>query len=199
MHATLQVLRGAKPASFSLRLPTVIGRGVDASIKLPAATVSRHHCELYEYDGQLAVRDLSSSNGTLVNGHKIEAPTFLTPQDELTVGPVTLSARYASQSDGEDAGSKPTPSADAPPDGDSPSVERTQASSNGVADQARGGDGSVLDYTETAAGSFIGITSESETTRRVEDAPRIDGIESVSRTNVEDDSALGSFLQNLDG
>ena len=88
MEAKLEVIRGAKPVALTLRLPTIIGRGSDSKIKLAASTVSRNHCELYEYEGQLVVRDLGSSNGTFVNGHKINAATFLTAEDELEVGPV---------------------------------------------------------------------------------------------------------------
>ena len=92
MKAKLEVVSGAKPACLEIRMPTVIGRSNSATVKLRGSTVSRQHCELYEYEGQVVVRDLESSNGTVVNGHKIEAPTFLTPDDLLTVGPVTLRA-----------------------------------------------------------------------------------------------------------
>ena len=89
MQAKLEVMRGAKTREICLRLPSVICRGGDSKVKLPASTVSRHHCEIYEHDGQIVVRDLGSSNGTLVNGHKIKGPTFLTPEDEVTIGPLT--------------------------------------------------------------------------------------------------------------
>lgn len=89
MQVRMEVLRGAKTKEIMLRLPTVIGRGGDSKVKLPASTVSRHHCEIYEHEGQIVVRDLNSSNGTVVNGHKIKGPTYLTPDDELTIGPIT--------------------------------------------------------------------------------------------------------------
>lgn len=89
MQVRMRVLQGAQAADLCLHLPTVIGRGGDSKLKLPASTVSRHHCEIYEYEGQIVVRDLDSSNGTIVNGHKIKGPTFLTAEDDLTIGPIT--------------------------------------------------------------------------------------------------------------
>lgn len=89
MQARLEIVRGAKTKEIILKLPAVVGRGGDARIKLPASTVSRHHCELYEFEGQIAIRDLGSANGTSVNGHKIQGPTFLTREDEITIGPLT--------------------------------------------------------------------------------------------------------------
>ena len=95
MDAILEVVCGAKPARIRLRLPTVVGRSNDASVKVRNPLVSRQHCEIYEYEGELAVRDLNSSNGTLINGQPVDEPTILGPGDELTVGPVTLRAVYS--------------------------------------------------------------------------------------------------------
>jgi pSer/pThr/pTyr-binding forkhead associated (FHA) protein len=55
--------------------------------------VSRQHCELFELNGQLMVRDLGSLNGTFVNNQRItESP--LAPNELLTVGTVTFRAVY---------------------------------------------------------------------------------------------------------
>lgn len=88
MLARLTVVSGAKSQHIHLHLPTVIGRGSGAKLKLPSSIVSRQHCEIYEYDGQIAVRDLGSSNGTIVNGHRISSPTFVLPDDDVAIGPV---------------------------------------------------------------------------------------------------------------
>lgn len=126
MQVRLEVVRGAKTKEIILRLPSVIGRGGDAKIKLPASTVSRHHCEIYEYDGQIAVRDLASSNGTIVNGHKIKGPTFLTPEDELTIGPLTARLHPHIQPKGVEAApivTAPTTHEDQPTDSSEPLAE----------------------------------------------------------------------------
>lgn len=115
MQVRLEVIRGAKTREMQLRLPSVIGRGGQARLKVPASTVSRHHCEIYEFEGEIAVRDLGSSNGTIVNGHKINGPTFLTPEDELTIGPITARVRrLAKQPDQPTAAPASTPLEDVP-------------------------------------------------------------------------------------
>lgn len=47
--------------------------------------LSKRHCELYEDDGEVHVRDLSSANGTKVNNEKI-SDTCLCDGDRLTIG-----------------------------------------------------------------------------------------------------------------
>ena len=94
MDAKLIVVRGAAPIEIELFLPFLIGRAADAALKIPHDSVSREHCRIYEFDGELAVRDLGSRNGTYVNGQRIDRPTFLSPGDELTVGDITLRADY---------------------------------------------------------------------------------------------------------
>ena len=57
--------------------------------------VSRQHCEVFEADGLLMVRDLGSLNGTFVGETRIaEQAMPVKPGDLLTVGPVTFRAVY---------------------------------------------------------------------------------------------------------
>lgn len=108
MKAKLIVVGGdAKAAEINLKLPTVIGRGKEASLTLPHPLVSRKHCEIYDSGGQLVVRDLGSLNGTYVNNQRIEQPTILPSGELLTVGTVTFRALYK-------AGTQAAPSGEAP-------------------------------------------------------------------------------------
>ena len=69
-----------------------LGRAVGADFIVDAALVSRVHCRLTALPGgQLEVRDLESTNGTFVNGHRIDV-AHLVPGDTLQVGRVELMA-----------------------------------------------------------------------------------------------------------
>jgi len=99
MKAKLIVVGGdAKAAEINLNLPAILGRGREANLTLPHPLVSRQHCEIFEQDGRLAVRDMGSLNGTFVNNQKIEEPTILPSGDLLTVGAVTFRAVYTDAS-----------------------------------------------------------------------------------------------------
>lgn len=63
-----------------------IGRAPDNDIVLPDAQVSGHHAQMWGQAGQLYVRDLSSTNGTFLNGRRIAAVEMLRPGDVLQVG-----------------------------------------------------------------------------------------------------------------
>ena len=58
---------------FALQLPTVVGRSRTADLPLANPLVSRRHCEIFEADGQLMVRDLGSLNGTFIGKTRLEA------------------------------------------------------------------------------------------------------------------------------
>ena len=78
---------------YLLAMPTLIGRGSENDITLPHPLVSRKHCELYELDGVLWVKDLNSLNGTFVGRDRITDRELL-PGELLTVGTVTFRAIY---------------------------------------------------------------------------------------------------------
>jgi len=75
------------------RLPMTMGRSEETDICLPHALVSRSHCEIYEEDDLLCVRDLGSLNGTFVGNQQVQQ-SVLKPGELLTVGTVTFRAVY---------------------------------------------------------------------------------------------------------
>lgn len=94
MEARLVVVGGkANRSEVKLKLPTMIGRGRDADLTVAHATVSRHHCLIFELDGALVVRDNGSLNGTVVDGKRIQE-SVLMPGQTLTIGPLTFRAEY---------------------------------------------------------------------------------------------------------
>jgi predicted component of type VI protein secretion system len=72
------------PNILAGREPLVVGRHPHCDVRLRSIRVSRRHCCLTEVDGEVAVRDLGSSNGTLINGRGVEAGR-LRPGDVLTI------------------------------------------------------------------------------------------------------------------
>jgi predicted component of type VI protein secretion system len=95
MDAKLIVVGGEAQASeFPLNLPTIVGRSRAADVKLSHPLVSRKHCELFESDGQLIIRDLGSLNGTFVGESRISDATVLPPGATVTIGAVTFKAVY---------------------------------------------------------------------------------------------------------
>ena len=99
MKAKLVVVgEDVKAAEISLHLPVIIGRGREASLTLPHPLVSRKHCELFEVNGNLMVRDLGSLNGTFVGSERV-TEAALPPGELLTVATVNFRAVYADVDD----------------------------------------------------------------------------------------------------
>lgn len=77
--------------SFSIvRDMTVIGRREDCDLRIPLGEVSRKHCRLVRDGDGLRLEDLGSSNGTYLNGVRVEREAVLNPGDSIQVGPVVF-------------------------------------------------------------------------------------------------------------
>jgi predicted component of type VI protein secretion system len=155
MNYVLQVVRG-RSASTTLKLTdnvTSLGRHDDCVIRIKSAQVSRRHCEIFEVGDQLMLRDLGSSNGTFVNGKRINGELSLKHGDELTVGAVTLRVAKLGQ---------PISSAPASP-----------------ASKPRAGDTAVLDALEIESASEERASEEEEFEMEFDDGepvPEVEGI-----------------------
>ena len=85
----------------------VIGRGNDADLRINDPGVSRRHAEIRIYPGdpatggtpQVSVVDLGSTNGVLVNGHKVSQAT-LDDGAQIRVGNTTMSIRFVTGGEG---------------------------------------------------------------------------------------------------
>ncbi len=76
-----------EPLKFRLAAGSVktIGRSTGAEFMVDAALVSRLHCQLTATRDSLHVKDLDSTNGTFVNGRRVETAE-LKDGDRLGVG-----------------------------------------------------------------------------------------------------------------
>jgi len=101
VEAKLVVVDGeTKARQYDLQLPTVIGRSRSTDLMVGHPLVSRQHCEVFEANGMLMVRDLGSLNGTFVGEMRItEQAIPVKPGDLLTIGPVTFKAVYRADGD----------------------------------------------------------------------------------------------------
>jgi len=89
------------PSPFSFRIPPgkmkTIGRAPNADFIVDATLVSRLHCRLSAGATELQVEDLESTNGTYVNGERVERAA-LKSGDRLGVGEVEFLISRASES-----------------------------------------------------------------------------------------------------
>lgn len=91
---------GEKSYKLTPHRPVTIGRDPGNDIILRDAKVSRHHARIVYERGFYVMHDLSSSNGTFVNGRRIRVAP-LTDRAELRVGNCT--GRFSEELDEEPA------------------------------------------------------------------------------------------------
>jgi pSer/pThr/pTyr-binding forkhead associated (FHA) protein len=92
LQASLKVIGGkndGKVIEFKSR-KFLVGREQDCHLRPNSDLVSRHHCVFTLDDYTLRLRDLGSTNGTLVNGRRIRGETVLTPGDVVRIGKLDL-------------------------------------------------------------------------------------------------------------
>jgi pSer/pThr/pTyr-binding forkhead associated (FHA) protein len=70
-HHLVPLLGG--PDISTGREPIIVGRHPLCDVRLPSVRVSRRHCCLAEVDGEVVVYDIGSTNGTLINGRRVDA------------------------------------------------------------------------------------------------------------------------------
>ena len=71
----------------------MIGRGEECHLRPNYDSVSRQHCMLEVSRTAAIIRDLGSTNGTLVNGLRLTGERNLVDGDRLQLGPLVFEAR----------------------------------------------------------------------------------------------------------
>jgi pSer/pThr/pTyr-binding forkhead associated (FHA) protein len=95
----MRVIRG-KPYGHAIQFSEgefVFGRGPECHVRPNSELVSRQHCMLRVSDDAVQVRDLGSSNGTLVNGSRVVEERALHDGDVLQLGPLVLQLEVESE------------------------------------------------------------------------------------------------------
>jgi pSer/pThr/pTyr-binding forkhead associated (FHA) protein len=92
MLAKLLVVRG-QPQGKLLVFPSgdyVIGRGDECHIRPNSSWVSRQHCILHVSEECVTLKDLGSTNGTLINGRRVMGERELSDGDHVQIGPLVF-------------------------------------------------------------------------------------------------------------
>ena len=74
--------RRASPAgeAFGVGPGLVIGRALACEITIEDSFASGRHARLYDRDGHVYIEDMNSTNGTYVNGSRVERPAAAAPR-----------------------------------------------------------------------------------------------------------------------
>ena len=76
--------------SFANQAPLTIGRGEECSIRLDGLLISNRHASVSQINSGWTIEDLSSTNGTYVNGERITGRRSIQPEDVIQIGPFVL-------------------------------------------------------------------------------------------------------------
>lgn len=75
------------------RWPFLIGRDGKCSLRPSSAVVSNRHCAIEVRGDDVIVVDLKSTNGTFVNGVRVEKESEIHDGDKVQVGPLVFAVR----------------------------------------------------------------------------------------------------------
>lgn len=113
MHVNLNVIAGPQAGrtfSFDRHDTFIIGRSETAHFCLPSDPFfSRHHCIIEIAPPQAFIRDLGSTNGTFVNGARVDS-SYLKSGDRIQGGETIIEVEVSSGDEGDTATFKHEPS-----------------------------------------------------------------------------------------
>ena len=87
-----------------------IGRGGELDMVLVEDMVSRRHARITSYGGELMIEDFGSTNGTFVNGEKIENKERIKQGDRILIGTNIIKLVHRDSSVDDTGPNMPTPS-----------------------------------------------------------------------------------------
>ena len=86
MHRAVLFAPPLPPVRLKPDAVVVIGRHHSCELSVRCDDVSRRHAEVKAVESRFQIEDLSSTNGTFVNGEKIDQAQILLPGDRIEVG-----------------------------------------------------------------------------------------------------------------
>ncbi|MDQ2818389.1 MAG: FHA domain-containing protein [Candidatus Eremiobacteraeota bacterium] len=83
----LEVRRAnARPQAAAIEADALLGRARDCALVFDDPAVSKRHARIHFDGARASVEDLNSTNGTLVNGHRIEGAVPVRRGDRIELG-----------------------------------------------------------------------------------------------------------------
>jgi hypothetical protein len=74
------------PVRVEVGCEVTLGRSAECTLQLPAAGASRRHASVGWRDGAVVLRDLGSTNGTYLNGERVNGEAPLRSGDKIRIG-----------------------------------------------------------------------------------------------------------------
>jgi len=100
---------------YKLTRPFItLGRSATRDIIIPDPRVSRHHAVLRQYSESYILSDVGSTNGTFVNGRRLDNTHVLQHGDSIRMGTITLLFQHEQLLQYEPADNRPLKSLDEP-------------------------------------------------------------------------------------
>jgi pSer/pThr/pTyr-binding forkhead associated (FHA) protein len=96
MEVLMLVVQG-KQRGQTIRFPNgefIFGRGLECHLRPNSEWVSRQHCLFRVSDNGVHIKDLGSTNGTLINGTRLIGERRLATGDLLQLGQLVLELKF---------------------------------------------------------------------------------------------------------
>jgi pSer/pThr/pTyr-binding forkhead associated (FHA) protein len=198
-----------KPRTSIKRLPLLVGRADEAKLRVVQDCVSRRHCEFVERDGDVFIRDLKSTNGTMLDGELIppDVDTLVKPGSIVKVGGAKFRVEYGPA--GTTAAAT-EPSADAAVSAEKDTVPLEDASAADVAaaekeppvlepagDETVGPDAAEVPPADGSDFGFLGAASASAADAPAADATGEQWPVTSDAPAPPDDGDLNDFFKSL--
>ncbi len=108
--------KGGQQSNYEFDKPEVtIGRMKGNDIVLPKGNVSKKHARIYRRNGALLIDDLDSTNGTYVNGRKVDSDHEIADNDKIYIGDFILQVTEGQQAQQGSGPPQPPGSSEAEP------------------------------------------------------------------------------------
>ncbi len=100
-RGVIVILSGPRPGTMVVigeGQDFVVGRTTESSYAIDDDSLSRRHARFFRLAGKYAIQDLKSTNGTFVDGKRLDEPAFLEPGARIQLGKDTV-VRFELQDD----------------------------------------------------------------------------------------------------